>query len=198
MVLVEWHLVDVTENAPVYEMTNKSRQPSNSITLDLIKCHLNVHLGDLLGGIMKRLSKRIRSLLGAARLALGCSNGCRCRWIGNILRGNFIEIIDGGMTTLGRQFWIPANGSHHCHLVLRIALLHLCIAHMRDVLDWEILDKLSKVPPDVCHSNIERLLELDKPITISDLLGWKEILVLGHLSEGVGVDDALRVNNAGL
>ena len=197
MVLVEWHLVDVTENAPVYEMTNKSRQPCNSITLDLIKCHLNVHLGDLLGGIMKRLSKRIRSLL-ATSLTLGSSNGCRCRWIGNILRGDFIEIIDGGVTTLGRQFWIPANGSHHCHLVLRIALLHLCIAHMRDVLDREILDKLSKVPPDVCHSDIERLLELDKPITISDLLGWKEILVLGHLGEGVGVDDTLRVNNTGL
>ena len=69
---------------------------------------------------------------------------------------------------------------------------------MRDVLDWEILDKLSKVSPDVCYSDIERLLELNKPITISDLLGWKEILVLGHLCEGVGVDDALRVNNTGL
>ena len=62
MVLIERHLIDMTENAPVYEMANKTGKPGDSVTLNFIESHFNVLSSDLLGRIMQRL----REMTGTA------------------------------------------------------------------------------------------------------------------------------------
>jgi len=50
MVFIEWHLVDVAEDAPVHEMADKTSESGDSFALDLVKGHIDVLCGDLLGG----------------------------------------------------------------------------------------------------------------------------------------------------
>lgn len=42
MVLIERHLVDVAEDAPVDEVTDEAGESGNPIALYLIKCHVDV------------------------------------------------------------------------------------------------------------------------------------------------------------
>ena len=65
MVLVERHLIDMTEDAPVYEMANKTSKSGDSIALDFIESHFNVLSSDLFGRIMQRLREMTGTALDA-------------------------------------------------------------------------------------------------------------------------------------
>ena len=86
----------------------------------------------------------------------------------------------------------PADGSSHIDLVLCIALSQLFIACMWNDLHWEILDEFSEVAPDVCNSYIERPLKFDEPVSICDLVGGEQVLLLSHLREGICGDYVLH------
>jgi len=45
MVIVQRHLIDLAERTPVCEMTDKSRQPRNSLRLDFLEGKIDVLLG---------------------------------------------------------------------------------------------------------------------------------------------------------
>ena len=72
-----------------------------------------------------------------------------------------------------------------------VAFLKLLITLVRNDLHRKIFDKFCEVAPDVSHCDIERLLKLNKPVTISDLFRWKEVLLLSHLCKSIGIDGAL-------
>ena len=72
-----------------------------------------------------------------------------------------------------------------------VAFLKLFITLVWNYLHREIFDKLCEVAPDVSNCNIKRLLELNEPITISDLFRWEEVLLLRHLCKSIGIDGAL-------
>lgn len=55
MVLVERHLVNVSEYTPVDEVRYKAGKSSNPIALNLLERHVNVLSSDLLSGIVERL-----------------------------------------------------------------------------------------------------------------------------------------------
>ena len=86
---------------------------------------------------------------------------------------------------MGNVLWIPAHGGHHRHLVLCIPLMQLLIARMRDDVNGEVLDELREVAPNVGHRDVQRFLQLEEPVAISDLLGGKQVLMLGHLPEAI-------------
>ena len=90
-----------------------------------------------------------------------------------------------------RKIRIPANSRHHRLLVLLVPLLHLFVAHMRDVLNREIFHKFGEVSADICNCNIEWFLKLDKPISVSDLCGREKILVLSHLRKRISIHYSL-------
>ena len=50
MILIERHLVDVPEDAPIYEVTHKAGQAGDSLALDLFKSHVDMLGSNLLGG----------------------------------------------------------------------------------------------------------------------------------------------------
>ena len=60
MVLIERHLIDVPEDAPIDEVANETCQSSNSLAHDLIEGHLNVFLSDLLRCIVQRVREVLR------------------------------------------------------------------------------------------------------------------------------------------
>lgn len=60
MVLVEGHLVDMAEDAPVDEVGDETRQSCDSIALNLIEGLVDVLLADLLRSVVKRLTKMVR------------------------------------------------------------------------------------------------------------------------------------------
>lgn len=57
VILVERHLVDVTKDAPVYEMTHEASKSGDAIALDLIKSHEDVLLSDLVSRIVECLTE---------------------------------------------------------------------------------------------------------------------------------------------
>ena len=70
VILVEGHLVDVPEDAPVDEVAHQTCQPCNSIALNLVKRHLNVLRGYLRRGIVQRVAEMLLSVWFGAGLAL--------------------------------------------------------------------------------------------------------------------------------
>lgn len=54
MVFVEWHLIYVTKDAPVDEVTHKACQSRNPVALNLIESQVDVLRSDLVCSIMKR------------------------------------------------------------------------------------------------------------------------------------------------
>ena len=67
MVFVEWHLVNVSKYAPIDEVGYEAGKPGNSIALNLLKRHVDVLGGDLLRGVVERLSEvALSSLLSLA------------------------------------------------------------------------------------------------------------------------------------
>ena len=66
-----------------------------------------------------------------------------------------------------------------------VSLSEFFITSVRNDLHWEILYELSEVTSDVRHRYVQRSLEFDKPVSIRDLVGWEQILRLGHLSKGI-------------
>ena len=50
VILIERHLVDVPEDAPIYEVTHKAGQACDSLALDLFKSHVDMLGSNLLGG----------------------------------------------------------------------------------------------------------------------------------------------------
>ena len=54
MVFVEWHLIYVTKDAPVDEVTHKACQSRNPVALNLIESQVDVLRGDLVCSIMQR------------------------------------------------------------------------------------------------------------------------------------------------
>ena len=48
MVAIKGHLIDMAKDTPVYEMADETSESSDTITLDLIKGHLDVFSRDLL------------------------------------------------------------------------------------------------------------------------------------------------------
>jgi len=72
-----------------------------------------------------------------------------------------------------------------------IPLMQLFITRVRNDINWEVLNKLSEVTPDVSHCDIERLLQFGEPVPIGDLVSWEEVLLLSHLSERIEVDGVL-------
>ena len=70
MVLVEGHLVDVPENAPVDEVADQARQSCNTIALNLIECHLNVLRGYLCRCIVQCVAEVLLSVWLGAGLTL--------------------------------------------------------------------------------------------------------------------------------
>ena len=72
MVLVERHLVNVSEYTPVDEVRYEAGKSGNTITLNLFKRHVDMLRSDLLRGIVKRLGKVARSTFRS--LALRCAN----------------------------------------------------------------------------------------------------------------------------
>ena len=49
MILVQWHLINVPKDTPVYEVADKTSQACNSLTLNLVKGHIDMLSGNLLG-----------------------------------------------------------------------------------------------------------------------------------------------------
>ena len=78
-----------------------------------------------------------------------------------------------------------------------VAFLKLLITLVRNDLYWEIFDKLCEVAPDVSHCDIKRLLKLNKPVTISDLFSWEEVLLLRHLRKSISINSALVWEQSG-
>ncbi len=62
---------------------------------------------------------------------------------------------------------------------------------MRYDIHREVFDKFREIAPNICHCNIQRFLQFHKPVSISDLISWEEILMLGHLRKWVRVDRVL-------
>ena len=56
---------------------------------------------------------------------------------------------------------------------------------MRDDVNGEVLDELREVAPNVGHRYVQRFLQLEEPVAISDLLGGKQVLMLSHLPEAI-------------
>lgn len=59
MILVQWHLIHVTENAPVDKMAHKACQARNSVALNLIKGHLDVFGCDLRCRVMQGIAEML-------------------------------------------------------------------------------------------------------------------------------------------
>ena len=72
-----------------------------------------------------------------------------------------------------------------------VAFLKLLITLVWNDLDREIFDKLCEVAPDVGHCDIKRLLKLNKPVTVSYLFSWEEVLLLRHLCKSISINSAL-------
>ena len=53
VVLVEWHLVDVTEDAPVDEVADEACESGDPVTLNLLEGHMNMLRGDLIRRIVQ-------------------------------------------------------------------------------------------------------------------------------------------------
>ena len=70
MVLIERHLVNVSEYTPVDEVRYEACKSGNAITLNFFKRHVNMLRSDLLGGIVERLRKVARSVRSFRSLAL--------------------------------------------------------------------------------------------------------------------------------
>lgn len=62
---------------------------------------------------------------------------------------------------------------------------------MRDDIYREVFDELCKITTNVCHRDIQRFLNLNEPVALGDLISGEQILLLGHLGEGVRVDGTL-------
>ena len=184
MVVVEGHLVDVAKHAPVDEVADKAGKSSDAITLDLLERHMNVLGCNLLRGVVQRLTKVLR--LGTwtrtvfhPTISVGCSIERR------------VSQIAVTMPVI-RILWVPAYRGKHSGLVLPVSLLQLFIARVGDDINREVLDELGKVTSDVSNGDVQGLLNLNEPVTLGDLLGWKEVLLLRHLREGIRVDGSLR------
>ena len=70
MVLVERHLVNVSEYTPVDEVRYEAGKPGNPITLNLLERHVDVLRSDLLSGIVERLREVTWSARSFGSLAL--------------------------------------------------------------------------------------------------------------------------------
>ena len=68
MVVVKRHLVDVTKHAPVDEVTDEASESSDTITLNLLECHVNMLRCNLLRGVVQRLTEALG--LGAWTIAI--------------------------------------------------------------------------------------------------------------------------------
>lgn len=69
MVLIERHLINVAEDAPVYEVADKAGESGDSVTFDLVESHEDVLHSDLLGCIVKRLAEVLRISAWSALVA---------------------------------------------------------------------------------------------------------------------------------
>ena len=70
MVLVERHLVNVSEYTPVDEVRYEAGKPGNPIALNLLERHVDVLGCDLLSGIVERLGEVAGSTRSFGSLAL--------------------------------------------------------------------------------------------------------------------------------
>ena len=64
-------------------------------------------------------------------------------------------------------------------------VLELLISLMRNYIHWEILNELSKISLNVCHSDCKGLLDLQKPASVVEQAFRELVLGLGHLIEGI-------------
>ena len=75
--------------------------------------------------------------------------------------------------------------------MLLISLKELFVTCVRNDINRKVLDEFGEVTSDVSHCDIEWLLKLSEPVSIGDLVGREEVLLLGHLSERIKVDGVL-------
>mmetsp|Transcript_19525 Transcript_19525/g.24140 ORF Transcript_19525/g.24140 Transcript_19525/m.24140 type:complete len:218 (-) Transcript_19525:423-1076(-) len=187
MVVIKGHLIDVTEDAPVYEVADEAGETSNSVAFDLLKSHVDVLGGDLLRGVVKRLAEvlRVRVRAPSRDLTLRSSHA-----VFSTLGRHFRQVLIA-VSSIIDILWVPANSLHNGGFMLAGPLLQLLVALVRNDIYREVFDKLGEVAPDISHRDIQRFLHLDEPVTIGDLVGREQVLLLGHLREGVRVDHAL-------
>ena len=130
VILIQWHLIHVAENAPVDEVAHKSCQACNPVALNLIESHLDMLRCDLCGSVVEGITEMLLPRYSWLRTTLA-------------LRGSHIDIRGGGLGCTSiqirqvnvaltadparaetRQSIIvtSADGSSHIDLVLRVAL----------------------------------------------------------------------------
>ena len=173
MVVVQRHLIDMAKDAPVDKMAHKAGQSGNSVALDLFKGHVDVLRGNLLCSVVQRLLEVLWVCVGSLVRHVICVRVRKHGSQASLLRFVLGEVFIIAPLPVVLIFGIPADGSHDGSSVLSSSLAQLLIALVRNDVHREVFDKFGKVASDVRNGDVQRLLHLNKPITVRNLICWE-------------------------